>query len=233
MRSSGFCRGIRESIRSRACPRENGGTVPGGSCASCPGIPNPQTACPRENGGRLVHLPLPPTSIPYRTSASPALLCHITTDLFRGLLVRIPDGAEPAPVETGVVQATAAAQPDAPTFRHKLPDRPRRRRRPTVRWYGDPVPMRTPLSRPSSLGRASAWRTTVPAPGAPAQIPGFHLPLFEKPLYLPHTHHRPLSPQAKLIRFLHNFTPCLCTSHLGFGLGWVIRRVSDANYGRR
>ena len=86
MRSSGFCRGIRESIRSRACPRENGGTVPGGSCASCPGIPNPQTACPRENGGRLVHLPLPPTSIPYRTSASPALLCHITTDLFRGLL---------------------------------------------------------------------------------------------------------------------------------------------------
>ena len=86
MRSSGFCRGIRESIRSRACPRENGGTVPGGSCASCPGIPNPQTACPRENGGRLVHLPLPPTSIPYRTSASPALLCHITTDLFRGFL---------------------------------------------------------------------------------------------------------------------------------------------------
>ena len=86
MRSSGFCQGIGESIRSRACPRENGGTVPGGSCASCPGIPNPQTACPRENGGRLVHLPLPPTSIPYRTSASPALLCHITTDLFRGFL---------------------------------------------------------------------------------------------------------------------------------------------------
>ena len=52
----------------------------------------------------------------------------------------------------------------------------------------------------------------------PAQIPGFHLPLFEKPLYLPHTHHPPLSPQAKLIRFLHNFTPCLCTFHFGFGL---------------
>ena len=104
----------------------------------------------------------------------------------------------------------------------KLPDRPRRRRQSTVRWYRDPVPMAPPSPSRPPLGQQQ--HGLPPLPGRrrhnhpPSQIPGFHLPLFEKPLYLPHTHHRPPSTQGKLIQFLHNFTPCLCTFHLGFGL---------------
>ena len=58
-----------------------------------------------------------------------------------------------------------------------------------------PVPPPWPL--PSSPEPAGGWRTIVPARGASApgssaaQILDSHLPLFQRPVYLPHAHHHP------------------------------------------
>ena len=57
--------------------------------------------------------------------------------------------------------------------------------------------MRRTRSRPS-LGQEPDGVPSFPLPGGrcqnkpPVQIPDIHLPLFEKPVYLPHTHHQPL-----------------------------------------
>ena len=93
-----------------------------------------------------------------------------------------------------------------------------------------PVPPPWPL--PSSPEPAGGWRTIVPARGASApgssaaQILDSHLPLFQRPVYLPHAHHHPsqllrpayiVHPQIYPMS-IHKSTLSLCAFHLGFGL---------------
>ena len=76
-----------------------------------------------------------------------------------------------------------------------------------------------------ALGQQQDGVPTLPLPGRgrqnhpPAQILDFHLPLFQKPLYLPHAHHQ-IRPRrhGKLTQGLRKFTLYFCAFHLGFGL---------------
>ena len=60
---------------------------------------------------------------------------------------------------------------------------------PMVRWNKDPVPLSVPEppQMTSSLGPEVRWRTSAPAPGRRRQK---HLPLLQKLLNLPHSHHQ-------------------------------------------
>ena len=46
-----------------------------------------------------------------------------------------------------------------------------------------------PYQESATLAGAITYKQTEP----PVQIPGIHLPLFEKPVYLPHTDHQSLA----------------------------------------
>ena len=60
------------------------------------------------------------------------------------------------------------------------------------------------------------WRRCQDHPST--QILDFHLPLFQRPIYLPHAHHLPPQLLHSLAQFLHKFIPFFCVFHLGFGL---------------
>ena len=115
----------------------------------------------------------------------------------------------------------------------------RRRLTPNVRWCAGPcgsvwVPcqsLRRGRCRPALRQQQDGVPPLpLPLPGCgsqnhpPPQVLDSHLPLFQRPVYLPHAHHQPLpTPNSRhqLTRFLHKFTPCVCAFHLGFGLGWL------------
>ena len=108
--------------------------------------------------------------------------------------------------------------------------RPRRRRQPTVRWCGDPVPEHPPWLKPSSPGPIARWRANAPFPevSAPESAAGanpWHPYAIVAGTCLSPSHPSPtlLRPLDKLAYFHHKFTLSPCTFHLGFGLGSVTK----------
>ena len=114
-----------------------------------------------------------------------------------------------------------------------------------IRALGPPSP-KAAAHRPmvwGSLSRASAvaeavqpWANSpdglpaLPLPRRgrqnrpPVHILDIHLPPFEKPVYFPHTHHHtPRDPRDRLTQLPHQFTPCVCAFHLGFGLEFLTK----------
>ena len=103
--------------------------------------------------------------------------------------------------------------------------RPRRRRRPICRRYGDPVSARPPWQRRSSLGPTATRPTT--APGAWATEASADANPWHPSAIVPETGPSPSHPSPtppghpqKLPLSLYQFTPCFCTFHLGFSLVW-------------
>ena len=76
-----------------------------------------------------------------------------------------------------------------------------------------------------ALGQQPDGVPSFPLPGCrrqnklPVQIPGIHLSCFQKPAYLPHTHHRPSPTPNRANPVLPRFAALPCAFHLGFGLG--------------
>ena len=86
--------------------------------------------------------------------------------------------------------------------------------------------VRVPLQclRRPALGQQPDGVPAFPLPGRGRQnhtsvhILGIHLPLFEKPVRLPHSHHQPPQLPRPADSVACQFTPCFCAFHLGFGL---------------
>ena len=76
-----------------------------------------------------------------------------------------------------------------------LPDHSPQRPRPTVRWYAGPVPsLRRGRCRPA-MGQEQHCVPPLPLPGRRrqdhprTQVVYTHLPLFQRPVYISHSHH--------------------------------------------